>query len=152
MPLGNRGDEFFLPAPEMLSLDFSYLVRLGLRAPDGPVVVASFKAVDQVLKVDFEAGSLYRRYPGDGYGEHVEGGPYDMQGLGLALLGGERGHLAVCAGADTTPWLKVMLGARGPGADPGAGLGHRRPARKAPVRWQAPSAARCPWSGCMPNS
>lgn len=46
------------------------------------------------------AGRLWRRYNGDGYGEHADGSPFDGTGVGRAwpLPAGERAHYEIAAG------------------------------------------------------
>jgi glucoamylase len=107
--LRNRDGES-LPASALVSLDFSYLVRLGLRHPLDARVQDTIRVVDHVLKVETPSGSLYRRYNGDGYGEHADGRPFDGQGIGRGwpLLVGERGHLALQSGEDPLPYLQTM--------------------------------------------
>jgi glucoamylase len=107
--LRNRdGDS--LAAAALVSLDFSYLVRLGLRHPLDPRVQDTIRVVDHVLKVETPSGALYHRYNGDGYGEHADGRPFDGRGIGRGwpLLVGERGHLALQAGEDPLPYLRTM--------------------------------------------
>lgn len=79
------------------------LVRFGLRAADDPRIVNTIKVVDQFLKVETKFGPVWRRYPGDEYGEHEDGSAFDIingSGIGRAwpLLTGERGHYEVAAG------------------------------------------------------
>lgn len=107
--LRNRDGESLL-ASALVSLDFSYLVRLGLRHPLDPRVQDTIRVVDHVLKVETPAGTLYHRYNGDGYGEHADGRPFDGRGIGRAwpLLVGERGHLALQSGEDPLPYLQTM--------------------------------------------
>jgi len=107
--LRNRDGESLL-ASALVSLDFSYLVRLGLRHPLDPRVQDTIRVVDHVLKVETPAGALYHRYNGDGYGEHADGRPFDGQGIGRGwpLLVGERGHLALQSGEDPLPYLETM--------------------------------------------
>lgn len=103
-------DRAAVPATEVVGLDFLALVRFGLRRADDPAILDSLAVADRVLGVDTPAGRLFRRYNGDGYGEHEDGSPFDGTGIGRAwpLLAGERGHFAVAAGADGTEWLEVM--------------------------------------------
>lgn len=107
--LRNREGEQIL-ASSLVSLDFSYVVRLGLRAARDPRVTDSLKVVDQVLRVETPSGALFHRYNEDGYGEHADGSPFDGHGIGRAwpLLVGERGHLALQAGEDPVAYLETM--------------------------------------------
>ncbi len=106
----NRHDES-VRAHDLLGLDFLYLVRLGLRAPDDPRIRDTVKLVDKLLAVHTPTGTFYHRYNEDGYGEHADGSPFDGTGIGRAwpLLAGERGHYAVAAGDDATPYLQAMI-------------------------------------------
>jgi glucoamylase len=107
--LRNREGELIL-ASALVSLDFSYLVRLGLRSAHDPRVQDTIKVVDRVLKVDTPSGALYHRYNEDGYGEYPDGRPFDGNGVGRAwpLLVGERGHLAMQSGEDPIAYLRTM--------------------------------------------
>jgi glucoamylase len=107
--LRNRNGEEIL-ASSLVSLDFSYVVRLGLRAATDPRVAESLRVVDQVLRAETPSGALYHRYNGDGYGEHADGRPFDGSGIGRAwpLLVGERGHMALQAGEDPLAYLHTM--------------------------------------------
>ena len=84
----------------MVSPDALALVRFGLRAADDPRVVNTVKVIDALLKVDTPRGPAWRRYNGDGYGEHDDGGPFDGTGVGRLwpLLTGERAHYELAAG------------------------------------------------------
>ncbi len=107
--LRNRNGET-ITARTLLSLDFSYLTRLGLRAPDDPRIRATVAAVDRLLRVRTPSGDLFHRYNEDGYGEHADGQPFDGNGIGRLwpLLAGERGHLALQAGEDPLPYLETI--------------------------------------------
>jgi glucoamylase len=107
--LCNRDGEVVL-ASALVSLDFSYLVRLGLRSATDQRVLDTVKVIDNVLRVETPSGPLYHRYNEDGYGEHPDGSAFDGQGVGRAwpLLVGERGHLAMQAGEDPLPYLQTM--------------------------------------------
>jgi glucoamylase len=107
--LRNREGETIL-ASALVSLDFSYLVRLGLRDAHDPRVQDTIRVVDHVLKVETPSGALYHRYNQDGYGEHADGSPFDGHGIGRAwpLLVGERGHLALQSGEDPLPYLQTI--------------------------------------------
>jgi len=107
--LRNR-DGATVTVSELVSLDFSYLVRLGIRSALDPRVQDTMRVIDRILAVQTPSGTLYRRYNGDGYGEHADGHPFDGQGIGRAwpLLVGERGHLALQSGEDAMPYLQTM--------------------------------------------
>jgi glucoamylase len=83
-----------------VSLDALAFVRFGLRAADDPRIVNTVKVIDGTLKVETPCGPAWRRYQGDGYGEHDDGGPFDGTGIGRAwpLLTGERAHYEFAAG------------------------------------------------------
>ena len=87
-------------ADELISTDALALVRFGLRAADDPRIIDTVKVIDHVLRVDLPYGPGWRRYNGDGYGEHDDGGPYDGTGVGRVwpLLAGERAHYELAAG------------------------------------------------------
>jgi len=107
--LRNRQGEQ-IEASALVSLDFSYLVRLGLRSAHDPRIQDTIKVVDKLLRVETPSGPLYYRYNEDGYGEHADGRPFDGQGIGRAwpLLAGERGHLALQSGEDPLPYLNTI--------------------------------------------
>jgi len=114
--LRNRDGEL-IRASALVSLDFSYLVRLGLRDARDPRVTDTVKVVDAVLRVQTPSGALYHRYNDDGYGEHADGRPFDGSGIGRAwpLLVGERGHLALQAGEESISYLQTMRNCASPG-------------------------------------
>jgi glucoamylase len=105
-------DATWMRAADVVSPDALALVRFGLRAADDPRIVNTVRVIDHVLKVDFPAGPCWRRYIGDGYGEHEDGSPFDGTGIGRAwpLLTGERAHYALAAGdiAQAHNLLKTM--------------------------------------------
>jgi glucoamylase len=107
--LRNRNGET-IAASELVSMDFSYLVRLGLRRATDARIINTLKVVDQILRVDTPSGALYHRYNEDGYGEHPDGSPFDGSGIGRAwpLLVGERGHLALQSGTECLEYLQTM--------------------------------------------
>jgi glucoamylase len=84
----------------MVSPDALALVRFGLRAPDDPRILDTIKVLDALLQVDLPAGPCWRRYNGDGYGEHEDGRAFDGTGIGRPwpLLTGERAHYELAAG------------------------------------------------------
>jgi len=107
--LRNREGEEIMGSA-LVSLDFSYLVRLGLRSPHDSRVQDTIKVVDQILRVQTPSGALYHRYNEDGYGEHPDGRAFDGNGVGRLwpLLVGERGHLALQSGEDPLEYLHTM--------------------------------------------
>lgn len=110
LPIKNRTHDPGLAAENQVATDFLHLVRVGLRAPDDPLVVDTVKVADALLRVQTPAGPAWHRYVGDGYGEHADGSPFDGAGCGRAwpLLSGERGHYELAAGRDPLPYLQSM--------------------------------------------
>lgn len=106
-------------AADVVSPDALALVRFGLRDARDPRIVNTVRAIDHLLKVDLPTGPSWLRYPGDGYGEHQDGAPFDGTGQGRAwpLLTGERAHYALAAGdvAQANSLLETMesLSSRG---------------------------------------
>jgi glucoamylase len=88
------------PASATISPDALALVRFGLRRADDPRILNTITAIDHLLKVDLPAGPSWRRYNGDGYGEHADGSAFSGTGIGRAwpLLTGERAHYEIAAG------------------------------------------------------
>jgi glucoamylase len=116
IPIRNHSEETDIPAADLIGTDFVQLVRFGLRRPDDPLVVASLTAVDSLLRVETPQGPVWRRYVGDGYGEHDDGTAYTGTGRGRPwpLLTGERGHYEVVAGRDPLPLLAAICGMASP--------------------------------------
>jgi len=114
--LRNRREPEEIAASELIATDFLQLVRFGLRQPDDPLILQSISIVDRLLKVDTPYGPVWRRYTGDGYGEHDDGRPYDGTGRGRPwpLLTGERGHYELSAGHDPLPLLRAICGMASP--------------------------------------
>jgi glucoamylase len=112
IPISNQGNAAQPAAHEVVGTDFLQLVRFGLRRADDPLILQSIAVADQLLKVDTPAGPVWRRYTGDGYGEHDDGSPYDGTGRGRPwpLLTGERGHYELAAGCDPLSYLQAMCG------------------------------------------
>jgi glucoamylase len=110
IPIRNRGDLSEIPAEEQVGTEFLQLVRFGLRRADDPLIRASVKVADALLKTDTPHGPVWHRYIGDGYGEHEDGRAFDGTGIGRGwpLLTGERGHYELCAGNDPLPYLEAM--------------------------------------------
>jgi glucoamylase len=88
------------PATEIISSDALALVRFGLRAAGDPRIEDTVRAIDALTRVELAQGPLWRRYNGDGYGEHEDGGAFDGTGTGRPwpLLSGERAHYELAAG------------------------------------------------------
>jgi glucoamylase len=94
------GEASHVATDELISTDALALVRFGLRAADDPRITDTVKVIDRVLLVDLPYGPGWRRYNGDGYGEHEDGSPFDGTGIGRLwpLLTGERAHYELAAG------------------------------------------------------
>lgn len=110
VPIRNLQKDPSLPASAQIGVDFLQLVRFGLRRAEDPLIVATVKVADALLKVDTPSGPSWHRYNEDGYGEHEDGSAYDGTGRGRAwpLLTGERGHYELCCGQDPLPYLMAM--------------------------------------------
>ncbi|HEY4320317.1 MAG TPA: glucan 1,4-alpha-glucosidase [Gemmatimonadales bacterium] len=93
-------DHCTIAAAELISPDALALVRFGLRRADDARIVNTVHLIDAQLRVNTPAGPAWRRYNGDGYGEHADGSPFDGTGIGRAwpLLTGERAHYELAAG------------------------------------------------------
>ncbi len=104
---------------EQIGTEFLQLVRFGLRDADDPLIRASIRAADALLKYDTPCGPVWHRYNGDAYGERDDGSAYahDLlgRGRGWPLLTGERGHYEVAAGGDPLPYLEAMAAMASPG-------------------------------------
>lgn len=106
-----------MPATALVSMDYLYLPRLGLRDARDPRIQNTLKVSDGLLKVETPHGVAYHRYNEDGYGEHEDGAAFDGTGIGRAwpLLTGERGHLDLLLGIDPLPYLEMMTRMTGRG-------------------------------------
>jgi glucoamylase len=152
VPIKNRPpDQARRPAEEVVCADALALVRFGLRAPDDPRIADTVHVIDALLKVETPSGPAWHRYTSDGYGEHVDGAPFDGTGVGRAwpLLTGERAHHALACGdrAEAERLLITMEGLAGEGGllpeqvwdaadDPDRELFFGRPAGSAmPLVW-----------------
>jgi glucoamylase len=89
-----------VPVADVVSQDFTALVRFGLREANDQRIVDTLKVVDALLRTDLPQGPVWHRYCHDGYGEHADGAPFNGTGIGRAwpLLTGERAHLELAAG------------------------------------------------------
>jgi glucoamylase len=110
VPIKNRPPgQSTQPAAFIVSPDALALVRFGLRSPHDPRILDTLKVLDALLKVETPCGPAWRRYNGDGYGEHEDGAPFDGTGIGRPwpLLTGERAHYELAAGR-TAAALNLM--------------------------------------------
>ena len=101
MPIKNRPwPSADVAAAEIVSPDALALVRFGLRAPDDPRIVNTVRVIDALLRAELPQGPGWRRYTGDGYGEHADGSAFNGTGIGRVwpLLTGERAHYELAAG------------------------------------------------------
>ena len=120
IPIRNRDDgDAKLEAGQLVSPDALALVRFGLRAADDPRILNTVSAVDHLLKRDLPHGSYWYRYNDDGYGERLDGEPFDGAGIGRLwpLLTGERAHYEIAAGRldEARRLLKSLEASAGPG-------------------------------------
>jgi glucan 1,4-alpha-glucosidase len=109
--LANNGPT--LDERAIIDAGFLDLVRLGLRAPDDPIVENSVSVVDDTIRVETPNGPGWYRYNGDGYGEvgsdgpdHEPGAPWQLDRDGSSgrlwpLLTGERGEYELLAGTES---------------------------------------------------
>jgi glucoamylase len=88
------------PAEQIVSPDALALVRFGLRRADDPRILNTVRVIDGMLRVETSRGPCFRRYNGDGYGEHDDGSAFDGTGTGRLwpLLTAERAHYELAAG------------------------------------------------------
>jgi glucoamylase len=86
---------------QIVDPSFLELVRLGVRLPNDPRIVGTLRVVDQLSS----AGTMWYRYPHDGYGERNVGSAPPGQGHVWPLLTGERGVYTVLAGQLAMPYL-----------------------------------------------
>lgn len=109
--IANGGGSF--DQREVVDQSFLELVRLGLRRPDDPNVVATLAVVDAVLRGRTPQGDAFYRYPHDGYGERRVGEAPPGEGHLWPLLLGERAVYEVARSGDRERGLSFvrMLGA-----------------------------------------
>jgi glucoamylase len=97
----------------IVDLGFLELVRLGLRRPDDPNIVATLAATDASLKTKTPKGELYGRYSYDALGESQPGGAPDGHGGPWPLLVGEHSMYDVARTRSEHPaswYLPTMWG------------------------------------------
>jgi glucoamylase len=117
LPIRSRAADDGAPSDQQIGTEFLQLVRFGLRGAEDPLILASIRVADALLKVDTPCGPVWHRYNGDAYGEHDDGSAYDGtgRGRGWPLLTGERGHYELAAGRDPLPYLEAMTAMASPG-------------------------------------
>ncbi|MFX1489558.1 MAG: glycoside hydrolase family 15 protein [Promethearchaeota archaeon] len=96
----------------IVSPDALALVRFGLRAAADSRIVNTVKVIDSLLKTETSTGPVWHRYNRDGYGEHLNGDPFDGTGIGRGwpLLTGERAHYELAKGeVDTAKKLLKVI-------------------------------------------
>ena len=131
------GDSGPSAADERTVVDPSFLelVRLGVKRPDDPTILNSIAVVDQQLAVDTPNGRFWHRANFDGYGEQLDGQPWNSfpadtratRGRAWPIFAGERGEYNLTAGATGERPARRHGGRRQRGRpDPRAGVG--RPA------------------------
>ena len=109
--IANRSpqEQVVFAAREIIDAGFLELVRYGVRRADDPMVVASVKVVDAILRRELPQGPGFRRYNHDGYGQRPDGSAFEWWGQGgcWPLLTGERAHYELAAGHDIRPWIRT---------------------------------------------
>jgi glucoamylase len=96
---------------EIVDQSFLELVRLGLRRPDDPRIIATLEVIDATIEAKLPKGDVYYRYPHDGYGESKMGEAPDGHGNPWPLLIGERSIYEVALSRSEHPaswYLPVM--------------------------------------------
>ena len=121
-PIGDSGPS---AADERTVVDPSFLelVRLGVKRPDDPTILNSIAVVDQQLAVDTPNGRFWHRANFDGYGEQLDGQPWNSfpadtratRGRAWPIFAGERGEYNLTAGATANAQLAAMAGAANEG-------------------------------------
>jgi glucoamylase len=103
---------------EIVDMSFLELVRLGVRKPDDPRILATLEVTDATLTAKLSKGNVYYRYAHDGYGESSRGAAPDGHGNPWPLLIGERSVYDVAQSRSEHPaswYLPVMSGMANPG-------------------------------------
>ncbi len=119
------GDSGPSAADERTVVDPSFLelVRLGIKKPDDPTILNTIAVVDQQLAVDTPNGRFWHRANFDGYGEQLNGKPWDSfppdtratRGRAWPIFAGERGEYNLAAGGTANAQLAAMAGAANEG-------------------------------------
>lgn len=104
---------------DIVSVDALALVRFGLRDAKDPRILNTLQIIDTLLKSSTINGDVWHRYNEDGYGERVDGSPFEGIGLGRGwpLLTGERAHYELAKGdkREATRLMKDMVHLAGDG-------------------------------------
>ncbi len=110
--IANRSpqEQAVFEAREIIDAGFLELVRYGVRRADDPMVQASVRVVDAVIRRELPQGPGFRRYNHDGYGQRADGGVFEGWGQGgcWPLLTGERAHYELAAGRDIGPLIRTL--------------------------------------------
>ena len=99
------GDSGPSAADERTVVDPSFLelVRLGVKTPDDPTILNTIAVVDQQLAVDTPNGRFWHRANFDGYGEQLDGKPWDSFPAGHPRhAAGAHGRSSPASAASTT--------------------------------------------------
>jgi glucoamylase len=83
---------------EIVDPSFLELVRLGVRRPDDPSILATMQVVSAQVVTRLGGNPLWHRYPHDGYGEKNAGAAPPGEGHAWPLLSGEAGVYAFLSG------------------------------------------------------
>jgi glucoamylase len=119
------GDSGPSAADERTLVDPSFLelVRLGVKRPDDPTILNSIAVVDRQIAVDTPNGRFWHRFNFDGYGEQLNGEPWNSfppdsratHGRAWPIFAGERGGYELAAGGTANAQLAAMAGAANEG-------------------------------------
>jgi len=102
---------------------FLELVRLGVKRHDDPTILNTVEVYDDKLRVETPNGPFFHRFSYDGYGERLDGGPWDVGepntfrtfGRLWPILAGERGEYELLAGRPADAYLRAMAAAANDG-------------------------------------
>lgn len=108
--LANGGGVY--PQQALTDPSFLELVRLKVRGPSDPRILATLAATDAAVRGG-GSQALFHRYPNDGYGELSPAGAPPGRGHAWPLLTAERGVYTVLAGRDAGPFLRSVTSMAG---------------------------------------
>ncbi len=115
VPTKSRATDPPLRASDQVATDFLLLVQLGLGDAHDPLMLQIIQAIDAELKTGTPNSPVWRRYNGDGCGDHEDGSAFSGIGRSWTLLVGERRHYALVAGRNPFPRLLTMTKLTGHG-------------------------------------